>query len=159
MRSTYAVALGSNMRHVRHGPPARVIAAAARMLPGRLCALSPVMASRPLGPSPRDFANAVAIVETKRSPTKMLAALQAIEHEFGRRRGRRWGARVLDLDIVLWSGGVSASPGLSIPHPAWRGRRFVVAPLAAIAPDWRDPLSGLSPRHLLARLDRRRRAP
>jgi 2-amino-4-hydroxy-6-hydroxymethyldihydropteridine diphosphokinase len=61
---------------------------------------------------------------------------------------------VLDLDIILWSGGSFAEAGLIVPHPAFRQRSFVLQPLAAIAPDWRDPLTGLRIRQLLRRLDR-----
>uniref|UniRef100_UPI0015771B8A 2-amino-4-hydroxy-6- hydroxymethyldihydropteridine diphosphokinase n=1 Tax=Sphingomonas bacterium TaxID=1895847 RepID=UPI0015771B8A len=78
---------------------------------------------------------------------------------FGRRRGRRWGARVLDLDIVLWSGGSWRSPGLTIPHPAFRDRRFVLDPMVALAPRWRDPVTGLTIRQLAAQLTRRRPLP
>ena len=67
----------------------------------------------------------------------MLAALKAIERDFGRRPGKRWGARVLDLDLVAWSGGTFASRRLTIPHPRLASRDFVLGPLAAIAPDWR----------------------
>jgi 2-amino-4-hydroxy-6-hydroxymethyldihydropteridine diphosphokinase len=81
--------------------------------------------------------------------------LQSIEARFGRRRrGQRWRARVLDLDIVLWSGGAWASPGLIVPHVAFRERLFVLGPAAKIAGDWRDPVTGLSLRQLLARLKR-----
>jgi 2-amino-4-hydroxy-6-hydroxymethyldihydropteridine diphosphokinase len=59
---------------------------------------------------------------------------------------------VLDLDIVLWSGGAWASPGLTIPHPRFRTRQFVLGPAASIAPTWRDPLSGLTLRQLAYRL-------
>ena len=64
------------------------------------------------------------------------------------------GARVLDLDIILWSGGCHASPGLVIPHISFRGRRFVLHPARSIAGDWRDPVTGLRVRHLCARLTR-----
>ena len=70
----------------------------------------------------------------------------------GPRGGRRWGPRVLDLDIVLWSEGPWAGPGPIIPHPEFRARRFVLAPLAEVAPGWRDPISGASVRQLLHRL-------
>ncbi|MBW8783349.1 MAG: 2-amino-4-hydroxy-6-hydroxymethyldihydropteridine diphosphokinase [Novosphingobium sp.] len=158
---TYLVGLGSNVRHFRFGAPAEVLRAAVHALaqePGiTLVAASPIVASAPLGPSRRRYANAAAIVETALEPPALLARLQSMEARFGRRRrGQRWRARVLDLDIILWSGGPWASPGLVIPHPAFRHRAFVLAPAAAIAPTWRDPLSGLSLRQLRARLARPR---
>ena len=126
----------------------------------KLEAASPIVASAPLGPSHRRYANAAALVRTGLSPEELLDHLQRIELRFGRRSGgRRWGARVLDLDIVLWSGGAWSSPGLTVPHVDFRIRRFVLAPGAAIAPRWRDPLSGLSLRQLLARLTRPRPLP
>jgi 2-amino-4-hydroxy-6-hydroxymethyldihydropteridine diphosphokinase len=82
----------------------------------------------------------------------VLFRLQKLERAAGRRRARRWGARTLDLDILLWSGGMFAAPGLAIPHPAFRTRGFVLGPLRAVAPRWRDPVSGLSITHLSARL-------
>jgi 2-amino-4-hydroxy-6-hydroxymethyldihydropteridine diphosphokinase len=123
-------------------------------------AVSPIVATLPLGPSRRRYANAAALVRTGLAPDRLLGRLKAIERRFGRRRGgRRWTARVLDLDIVLWSGGAWASPALTVPHPAYRDRAFVLRPLAAIAPRWRDPLTGLTPRHLSARLTRPRPLP
>jgi 2-amino-4-hydroxy-6-hydroxymethyldihydropteridine diphosphokinase len=61
---------------------------------------------------------------------------------------------VLDLDLVLWSGGAWASDRLVLPHPEFRRRTFVLAPAATIAPAWRDPLTGLTVRQLGARLNR-----
>ncbi len=114
---------------------------------------SRVVTSRPLGPSKRAYANAAAVIRTKAQPPELLARLQRIEAEFGRRRrGQRWGARVLDLDIVLWSGGAWATPGLVVPHIAFRSRDFVLRPACEIAGDWRDPLSGRTLRQLRARL-------
>ncbi len=163
MEHRYLIALGSNIRHHRHGPPHRVLAAALAALGEaglRLERASPVFASAPLGPSLRRYANAAVIVRCRLSPPELLARLNAIESRFGRRRGGEpWRARVLDLDIVLWSGGAWASSGLVVPHPAFRERGFVLRPAAAIAPAWRDPLGGLTLRQLLARLTRPRPVP
>jgi 2-amino-4-hydroxy-6-hydroxymethyldihydropteridine diphosphokinase len=151
--TSYVIALGSN-RPGRHGPPARELAAALAAL-GPLGAVSPILHSDALGPSKRRYANAVAILETGESPPELLARLKGIERSFGRRPGQRWGARVIDLDIILWSGGAWSDPTLTIPHPRFRERGFVLAPLAAIAPRWRDPLSGRTVRQLLALLGKR----
>lgn len=123
-------------------------------------AVSRIMVSAPLGPSLRRYANGAALVRTRLAPPDLLGLLKRIERDFGRRaRGQRWTARVLDLDIVLWSGGPWASPGLTVPHIALRQRIFVLRPASAIAPDWRDPLTGLTLRHLEARLTRPRSLP
>lgn len=148
----YVVAVGANRRG-RHGAPRAEVAAALDALGGLA---SPIVASAPVGPSSRTFANAVALVPSALAPPAMLARVKAIERDFGRRAGRRWGARVIDLDLVLWTGGAWRSPGLTIPHVAFRQRGFVLAPLARLAPAWRDPLTGLRVRHLLARLSRPR---
>jgi 2-amino-4-hydroxy-6-hydroxymethyldihydropteridine diphosphokinase len=153
----YAIALGSNRRHGRHGAPAAVLRAALAEL-GAVVAVSAIRATPALGPAGRGFANAAAIVASDLAPDAMLARLKAIERRFGRRGGRRWGPRVLDLDIILWSRGPWAGPGPIVPHPAFRARRFVLDPLADIAPDWRDPVSGLTVRQLRARLTRPRPA-
>lgn len=146
--TVYAIALGSNRRS-RHGSPeCTVRAALAELGP---VAISSILSSAPLGPSHRRYANAVALIETSDTPPTLLARLKSIERAFGRRRGRRWGARVLDLDVILWSEGAWASPGLIVPHPQFRMRRFVLDPLAAIVPEWRDPLTGLSIRQLAYR--------
>ncbi len=155
-RHRYAVGLGSNRRHGRHGAPERVVAAAADALAayGEVVALSRLSASRPLGPSRRRFANAALLLDTELGPEALLRAAQAMERDFGRRAGRRWGARVLDIDLLLWSGGSYAATDLVLPHPALRVRRFVLDPLAQVAPDWRDPLTGRTARQLRARLRR-----
>ncbi|MGV2497168.1 2-amino-4-hydroxy-6-hydroxymethyldihydropteridine diphosphokinase [Pelagerythrobacter aerophilus] len=157
------MALGSNVRHPRHGPPRRVIAAALDELEAagaEIVAHSAIFDTAPLGPSNRRYANAAAMIETALPPEEMLSVLQRIERAFGRRRrGRRWRARVLDLDLVLWSGGTHRSPRLTIPHPEFRRRTFVLTPAAAIASRWRDPATGLTPRHLHARLTRPRALP
>lgn len=156
-RSTYVVAVGSNRRGP-HGAPADEVAAAINALPG-LVSVAPIMTSAPVGPSIRRFANTVAIVSTPLSPADLLLALKAIERQFGRRRGQRWGARVIDLDIILWSGGKVDQPDLKVPHPAFRARNFVLTPLVRLAPKWRDPVTGLTIGQLHARLTRRRSVP
>jgi 2-amino-4-hydroxy-6-hydroxymethyldihydropteridine diphosphokinase len=94
-------------------------------------------------------------VETALAPDSMLGLLQRIEAEFGRRRrGQRWGARVLDLDIVLWDGGGFSTPHLTIPHRHFRVRKFVLGPARRIAGPWRDPLTGLTVHQLFSRLTR-----
>ena len=153
----YAVAIGSNRRHVRHGRPSGVVAGAIAELDAAfdLFSASPIILNPAVGGAGREFANAVALVETALEPEPMLAALKAIERAFGRRLGKRWGARVLDLDLVAWSGGRFASRRLTIPHPRLAERDFVVGPLAAVAPGWRL-IGSLTPRHLAARLGKRR---
>jgi 2-amino-4-hydroxy-6-hydroxymethyldihydropteridine diphosphokinase len=154
-RTSYAIAIGSNRRG-RHGDPRAEVAAAMGAL-SPLLAASPIIASDPVGPSTRRFANAAILIESELAPPAMLSRLKTIERAFGRRAGRRWGARVIDLDIILWSGGIWTSPGLAIPHPAFRGRGFVLSPLAAIIPYWRDPVGGGSMRQLARTVDRPRR--
>ena len=163
MSRRYLIALGSNKRHQRHGRPERVLAAALAEMERcklKLKAAGPVIRSAPIGPSLRRYANSAAIIETGQSPEDLLVLLKAIERSFGRRAGgRRWSSRVLDLDIVLWSGGTWSSPGLTVPHIAFRQRRFVLDPAVAIAGTWRDPLTGLTLRQLHSRLTRPRPIP
>ena len=154
-RHSYLIALGSNMRVPGVGNPRQVIARAFGVLERsglELLASSGILDSAPVGPSLRQYANAAALVEAELEPPAMLVLLQEIEKQFGRvRRGQRWRSRPLDLDIVLWSGGIWVSPELAIPHPHYRERDFVLRPASAIAPDWRDPVTGLTLRQLSAR--------
>ena len=163
MAEHYLIALGSNQRHARFGSPEKVLVAALGELDRKqvkLVAASRVIRSLPLGPSRRRYANGAALVKTRLGPPELLDQVKQIEAKFGRRRsGQRWAARVLDLDLVLWSGGAWSSPGLTVPHPEFRQRSFVLGPAAALAGKWRDPISGLSLRQLQARLTRPRPAP
>lgn len=165
MSSTYLIALGSNRRHHVFGAPVGVVRAAMEECAalGTVTARSPMIASPPMGAAQRRFANAALVLESELAPSSLLTALKRMEREFGRRRGQRWGDRVLDLDIVLWSGGRWASglgkASLTIPHPPYTQRAFVLTPARAIAPDWRDPVSGLTIAHHHARLTRPRPMP
>jgi 2-amino-4-hydroxy-6-hydroxymethyldihydropteridine diphosphokinase len=150
--TSYAIAIGSNRRG-RHGAPADTVRAAARAL--GVDRLSAIHTTPALGPAGRGFANAAAILQTDMGPWELLATLKALEHGFGRRGGRRWGPRVLDLDIIFWSAGPYEDNKLVIPHPAFRDRLFVLEPLAEVAPQWRDPITGATVLQLLHRLRRR----
>jgi 2-amino-4-hydroxy-6-hydroxymethyldihydropteridine diphosphokinase len=153
----YAIAIGSNRPHGRHGRPPQVVEAAIARLDEEfgLFDAAPILLNAAHGGAGRDFANSVALVESDLDPPDMLARLKSMEREFGRRSGKRWGSRVLDLDIVAWSGGKWRSRRLTVPHPAAHSRSFVIGPLAAIAPEWR--LDGhITPRHLAHRLAQRR---
>lgn len=162
MEQVYAIALGSNLRHARFGPPEAVLRAALRHLDGgctQVRAAAPLMSSAPIGPSRRRYANSAAILTTRLLPDALLAHLKAVERDFGRRSGgQAWRARVLDLDILLWSGGPYVSAALCIPHREMTHRHFVLRPLCAIAPHWRHPLNGLTIRQLHTRLDQKRPA-
>ena len=153
MSHLYAIGLGSNRPHGRYGLPAKILDAVLKEL--QPVAASAIVETAPIGPSLRVFANAAALIETKLSPPELLRHLKAIERRFGRRRGQRWGARVLDLDILLWSGGRWSSATLSIPHRHLTDRLFALDPLGQIAPDWKIPRHGTVRQHL-ARLTRPR---
>ena len=167
--TSYAIALGSNRRHGRHGGPVRVVAAAVDALAEAgltVTARSAVRTSPAMGPAGRSFANAAVLVDTELGPADLLAVLKAVERRFGRRGGKRWGPRVLDLDILLRAR--EGAPGktrrlgsrlrgnrmVSLPHPGLASRDFVLQPLQEIAPLWRHPTSGLTVDQLRARLRR-----
>ncbi|TRD10995.1 2-amino-4-hydroxy-6-hydroxymethyldihydropteridine diphosphokinase [Erythrobacter insulae] len=154
MSSRYLIALGSNRRHHAYGRPRDVVRAAMEELSalGTVLKRSEIFRTPPMGAAQRRFANAAAVLESEYDPMALLAAAKRMEREFGRRRGRRWGDRVLDVDIVLWSGGVWSGSALEIPHQDYRHRDFVLIPANRIAADWRDPIGGLSIRQLAARI-------
>ena len=103
-----------------------------------------------------DYVNAVAALETNpgavTDPAKLLADLMAIEAAFGRRRGEANAARTLDLDIIAIDDTIREAPDPILPHPRAHLRRFVMAPLVDVAPDWVHPVLGDSATALLARL-------
>jgi 2-amino-4-hydroxy-6-hydroxymethyldihydropteridine diphosphokinase len=98
------------------------------------------------------FLNTVLLVRTDREPEALLALAKALERAAGRRRGPRHGPRPLDVDLLLWGDRVSRAPELTLPHPALAARRFVLAPLADLAPGLRVPPAGETVASLLARV-------
>jgi 2-amino-4-hydroxy-6-hydroxymethyldihydropteridine diphosphokinase len=98
------------------------------------------------------FLNAAAIGDTALRPHDFFHALQEIENAAGRERPFPGAARTLDLDLILFGTTILHEAQLEIPHPRFRERRFVLEPLAAIAPDLRDPVTLMTVAELLARL-------
>ena len=118
--------------------------------------ISALETSEPIETDPVDvpepqppYLNMAATGETSLAPEALIAKLLDIEKRGGRKR--RWpkAARTIDLDVILYSDRTITTPAISVPHPRFRTRRFVLEPLAAIAPDWVDPVTGRTVRQLL----------
>jgi 2-amino-4-hydroxy-6-hydroxymethyldihydropteridine diphosphokinase len=103
------------------------------------------------GPAPL-FLNAAATGTSELSARAVLDLLLTIEQQLGRERPYEGAPRTIDLDLILYGDTVINAPGLIVPHPRFRRRRFVLEPLAEIAPDWVDPLTGKTTRELLESL-------
>ncbi|HEV2301829.1 MAG TPA: 2-amino-4-hydroxy-6-hydroxymethyldihydropteridine diphosphokinase [Stellaceae bacterium] len=156
------IGIGGNLATARYGAPRETLTAAlACLAERRICILarSRWYRSEPVPPSAQPwFANAVAVVETALDPLALLDALLALEKGFGRVRGQRNAPRPLDLDLLDYEGRLVDTARLALPHPRLHERRFVLAPLAEVAPGWRHPRLGLGLRELLARLPAEPRA-
>jgi 2-amino-4-hydroxy-6-hydroxymethyldihydropteridine diphosphokinase len=128
------VAVGSNLgdRWARMAQAARALRAA----PGvAVVRASRVWDAAPIGPPQPRYLNAVLELETTRTPRSLLGLLREVERAAGRTRDVHWGARTLDLDLLLHGDLVVREPGLTVPHPGMAGRRFVLAPLAELRPE------------------------
>lgn len=140
-----AIALGSNLPS-RFGDRAENLREALRRLGdlGQVTAISSFHDTDPVGyaDQPR-FLNAAALLQTDLSPLDLLRGLLAVEHSMGRIRAADTppkGPRIVDLDLLLYGNLVLNDPDLTLPHPALHERRFVLAPLAEIAPNLQHPL-------------------
>jgi 2-amino-4-hydroxy-6-hydroxymethyldihydropteridine diphosphokinase len=145
------VGIGSNLGDRR----ANTVEAVARVkeLPAtKVVRASSLYESEPLGDAKTWFVNSVIEIESDLTPEALLKKLQAIEEAMGRKRvkGKRWGSRIIDLDILLFDQDVIDKRNLKIPHPELHKRRFVLLPLAELAPQVIHPQLGQSISTLLA---------
>ncbi|HEX7181977.1 MAG TPA: 2-amino-4-hydroxy-6-hydroxymethyldihydropteridine diphosphokinase [Thermoanaerobaculia bacterium] len=144
------MALGGNQ-----GPVEQTLRLALRHLEASLGPLrvAPFIRTLPVSPiSQPEYLNTAAVGWTSLPPEAVLALAKALELAAGRRRGPRFGPRPLDVDLLLYGAVESSAPELTLPHPRLRERRFVLEPLAAIAPDLPVPPDGVTVGELLSRL-------
>jgi 2-amino-4-hydroxy-6-hydroxymethyldihydropteridine diphosphokinase len=147
-----AIALGSNL-----GDSLAIVEAALETLAETpdivLQARSSWYQTKAVGPPQPDYINGCALLHVQTTPQMLLETLLGIEAQFGRVRRERWGPRSLDLDLLLYDDLILDTPTLQLPHPRMRERAFVLLPLAEIAPNWVEPVSGKAIAELLQAVD------
>ncbi len=148
------IALGSNLGD-REGHVRSAVVCLADLPCSTLIAVSTIRETQPEGECPQGpYLNGAVLIDTRLSPRCLLDALFEIEREHGRdrRREQRWGPRTLDLDLILYGDMTCSEPGLVVPHPRMHLRRFVLEPLAEIAPGWLVPGIGMTAGELFMRV-------
>jgi 2-amino-4-hydroxy-6-hydroxymethyldihydropteridine diphosphokinase len=150
--SSVAIALGSNL-----GDRRAALSFAAERLASLLdnAVLSDIIETDPVGEGLEDqplYLNAVVVGDTSLDARALMDALLQIERDYGRTRPFAGAPRTLDLDLILLGDSLVSEPGLEVPHPRFRERFFVLGPLTEIAPEMRDPLTGLKVWELLRAL-------
>ena len=145
------IGIGSNLGD-RRANALEAVERVAKLPATRVLRASSLYESEPLGDAKTWFVNSVIEVETDFAPAQLLKKLKAIEEAMGRKRvkGKRWGSRVIDLDILLADQEVVEKRSLKVPHPEMHKRRFVLMPLAELAPHVIHPQLGQSVSTLLA---------
>lgn len=101
-----------------------------------------------------DFLNLALQVATKHSPLVALSIIQEIEHQLGRERKEKWGARLIDIDIIFWENQLISEVQLTVPHPLMHERTFVLIPMAEIAPEMEHPVLKKKMKELLESLEK-----
>jgi len=146
------IGIGSNLGEPVHNCDVAIRAMMADRR-NRVVEVSPFYRTEPVGKKDQGwFVNAVAALETSRSPRELLEFIQTVEHEMGRERKEKWGPRIIDLDILFYNDQVVRGENLVVPHPRLHERRFVLTPLNDIAPGLRHPLLDKSVAELLSEL-------
>lgn len=146
------IALGSNL-----GDSLNILKNAVNILANieniNLISQSSWYKTKPIGPPQPDYINGCIVIKTDLQPGILLKKMLDIEQKFGRVRQEKWGARTLDLDLILYEDLIVKTPYLEIPHPRMRERGFVLIPLAEIAPNWIDPVTNLTVIQLQKRIN------
>jgi len=150
------LSLGSNLGD-RAGNLERAVSLLEKLERSRLLVVSQYYETEPVGDIEQPpFLNLAAAIETGLDPLELLAALKGTERAMGRESSARWGPRLIDIDIVLYGDRVVATSELTIPHPRFRDRAFVLRPLAEIGGRVIDPVTGSTVDELAATCSDRR---